>query len=151
MKILLPLIFRGRRLCVYTELSEYVVMANIATNGLKKKPLNLRRKPRLGEMLIQGLLFFSGIFSIFTTVGIVYELGKEALLFFQMPEVNLLQTLTSIEWKPHVGKFGMWPLVTSTLLTTVIAMSIAIPLGLSVSIYLSEYASPKMRSVLKPI
>jgi len=126
-------------------------MANIATNGLRKKPLNLRRKTRLGEMLIQGLLFFSGIFSIFTTIGIVYELGKEALLFFQMPEVNLVQTLTSIEWKPHVGKFGIWPLVTSTMLTTLIAMSIAIPLGLSVSIYLSEYASPRMRSILKPI
>lgn len=126
-------------------------MANSATNGLKKKTLNLRRKTRPGEMLIQGLLFFSGIFSIFTTIGIVYELGKEALLFFQMPEVNLLQTLTSVEWKPHVGKFGIWPLVTSTMLTTLIAMSIAIPLGLSVSIYLSEYASPKMRSILKPI
>ncbi len=117
----------------------------------KTKKINLRRKTRPGEMLIQGLLFFSGFFSIFTTLGIVYELGKEALLFFQMPEVNLLQTLTSTEWKPHVGKFGLWPLATSTMLTTLIAMLIAIPLGLAVAIYLSEYASPKVRTLLKPV
>jgi len=117
----------------------------------KTKKINLRLKTRPGEMLIQGLLFFSGFFSIFTTLGIVYELGKEALLFFQMPEVNLLQTLTSTEWKPHVGKFGLWPLATSTMLTTLIAMLIAIPLGLAVAIYLSEYASPKVRTLLKPV
>lgn len=123
----------------------------MAIHGLKKKKLNLRRTPRPGETIVQGLLFLCGFFSIFTTLGIVYELGKEALLFFQMPEVNILQALTSAEWKPHVGKFGIWSLVTSTLMTTVIAMSIAIPLGLGVAIYLSEYAAPKTRSALKPI
>lgn len=112
---------------------------------------NLRRKRRLGEMLIQGLLFFSGFFSIFTTIGIVYELGKEALLFFQMPEVNILATITTTEWKPHIGKFGIWPLLTSTLMTTLIAMSIAIPLGMSVAVFLSEYASPRIRNLLKPV
>ena len=111
----------------------------------------LRRKIRWGETIIQGLLFFSGFFSIFTTLGIVYELGKEALLFFQMPEVNLLSTLTSTEWKPHIGKFGIWPLLNATLITTVIAMLIAIPLGLAVAIYLSEYAKPGVRNTLKPI
>lgn len=122
------------------------------TETTKKTPaFHLRRKPRWGETIIQGLLFFSGFFSIFTTLGIVYELGKEALLFFQMPEVNILATLTTTEWKPHVGKFGIWPLLTSTLMTTLIAMSIAIPLGLSVAIFLSEYATPKVRSTLKPI
>jgi phosphate transport system permease protein len=117
----------------------------------KAPPLNLRRRPRWGETIIQGLLFFSGFFSIFTTLGIVYELGKEALLFFQMPEVNLLATLTTTEWKPHIGKFGIWPLFNATLMTTLIAMSIAIPLGLAVAIYLSEYASRRVRNTLKPI
>ena len=112
---------------------------------------NLRRKVRWGETIIQGLLFFSGFFSIFTTVGIVYELGKEALLFFQMPEVNLLATLTTTEWKPHIGKFGIWPLLNATLMTTLIAMLIAIPLGMAVAIYLSEYAKPRVRSTLKPV
>ena len=113
--------------------------------------MNLRRKPRWGESIIQGLLFFSGFFSIFTTLGIVYVLGKEALLFFRMPEVNLFATLTTTEWKPHIGKFGIWPLFNATLMTTLIAMAIAIPLGMAVAIYLSEYASPRVRKTLKPI
>src|SRR5690349_22296796 len=111
----------------------------------------LRRKPRWGETIIQSLLFFSGFFSIFTTLGIVYELGKEALLFFQMPEVSIWKSLTTTTWQPHTGNFGIWPLVTATLMTTTIAMLIAIPLGLAVAIYLSEYATPRARSVLKPI
>ena len=111
----------------------------------------LRRKPRWGETIIQSLLFFSGFFSIFTTLGIVYELGKEALLFFQMPEVNLLDIFTKTKWQPHTGEFGIWPLFTATMMTTVIAMLIAIPLGMAVAIYLSEYARPSVRSTLKPI
>lgn len=112
---------------------------------------SLRRKPRWGETVIQSLLFFSGFFSIFTTLGIVYELGKEALLFFQMPEVKILDTITTTEWIPHTGKFGIWPLFTATVMTTAIAMLIAIPLGMAVAIYLSEYAKPKVRSFLKPV
>ncbi len=126
-------------------------MAGVSNNAGRKKPLNLRHRPRVSELIIQGLLFFSGFFSIFITFGIVYELGKEALLFFQMPEVHLLQALTTVEWKPHIGKFGIRPLLTATLMTTTIAMLIAIPLGLAVAIYLSEYASPKLRGFLKPI
>ena len=128
-------------------------MAELTMKKVEKKAstINLRRKPRWGETIIQGLLFFSGFFSIFTTLGIVYELGKEALLFFQMPEVNLLDTITTTEWIPHVGKFGIWPLFTSTLITTSIAMLVAIPLGMAVAIYLSEYASIRVRSTLKPV
>jgi len=122
-------------------------------NNVEKKAsvINLRRRPRWGETIIQSLLFFSGFFSIFVTIGIVYELGKEALLFFQMPQVNILESLTTTKWQPHTGNFGIWPLVTSTLMTTVIAMLIAIPLGMSVAVYLSEYASPRVRNILKPI
>ncbi len=121
------------------------------TEEKKASRFSLRRRTRVGETIIQALLFFSGFFSIFVTLGIVYELGREALLFFQMPEVNLLETFTSTEWKPHIGKFGIWPLFNSTLMTTIIAMAIAIPLGLSVAVYLSEYASPRVRNLLKPI
>ena len=128
-------------------------MAELTLKNLEKKAstISLRRKPRWGETIIQGLLFFSGFFSIFITLGIVYELGKEALLFFQMPGVDLLSALTITEWKPHVNKFGIWPLLTATLMTTLIAMTIAIPLGMGVAIYLSEYAIPRVRSTLKPI
>jgi phosphate transport system permease protein len=117
----------------------------------KASVINLRRRPRWGETIIQSLLFFSGFFSIFVTVGIVYELGKEALLFFQMPQVSILESLTTTKWQPHTGNFGIWPLVTSTLMTTVIAMLIAIPLGMGVAVYLSEYAKPRVRNILKPI
>jgi phosphate transport system permease protein len=128
-------------------------MAELSIENVEKKAstINLRRKPRWAETIIQGLLFFSGFFSIFITLGIVYELGKEAFLFFQMPGVDLLATITTTEWKPHVNKFGIWPLLNATLMTTLIAMSIAIPLGMAVAIYLSEYASPRVRSTLKPV
>jgi phosphate transport system permease protein len=118
----------------------------------KKASMNsLRRKPRWGETIIQSLLFFSVFFSIFTTLGIVYELGKEALLFFQMPEVHFLDIFLKTKWQPHTGEFGIWPLFTATMMTTLIAMLIAIPLGMAVAIYLSEYANSRVRNVLKPI
>jgi phosphate transport system permease protein len=117
----------------------------------KKTTNNLRRRTRPGESMIQALLFLSGFFSILTTIGIVYELGKEALLFFQMPQFDFWKSLTNTVWQPQAGQFGIWPLVTATFMTSAIAMLIAIPLGLAVAIYLSEYATPKVRSTLKPI
>jgi len=111
----------------------------------------LRRQTRIGENLIQGFLFLCGMISIFTTIGIVFELGKESLLFFSTPEVNLIEFFTTTTWQPSIGKFGVLPLVNSTLMTTIFAMLIALPLGLAAAIYLSEYASHKARSILKPI
>jgi phosphate transport system permease protein len=111
----------------------------------------LRHRPRRGEFLIRGFLFFCGVFSILTTLGIVYELSKEALLFFRNPAVDLLEFLTGTKWQPQAEAFGILPLVTATLITTAIAMCIALPLGLAVAIYLSEYASPKARNTLKPM
>jgi phosphate transport system permease protein len=111
----------------------------------------LKRRIRVGETVIQSLLFFSGFFSIFITLGIVYELGKEALLFFRIPEVNLWAFLTGTEWQPHINKFGILPLFNATLTTTLVAMLIAIPLGMAVAIYLSEYANARVRNFLKPI
>ena len=105
--------------------------------------LGLTRRPRRREAVIQGLLFFSAAISILTTAGIIYELGKEALLFFQMPDVSFLQTITSTRWQPHTGEFGVWGLVTATFMTSLIAMLVAGPLGLAVAIYLSEYATPR--------
>ena len=114
------------------------------------RTIDLRKRPRIGETLIQGFLFFCGAFSILTTVGIVYELGKEALLFFRNPEVNLWEFFTGTKWQPQISQFGILPLVTSTVITSLIAMLIALPLGLMVAIYLSEYASPRARNALKP-
>jgi len=103
----------------------------------------LRRRRRPGEALIQGFLFFCGAVSILTTLGIVYVLGKEALRFFASPEVQLSEFLTGTVWQPAINRFGILPLVSATLLTTTIAMAVALPLGLAAAIYLSEYARPR--------
>jgi len=113
--------------------------------------ISLRKRRRWGESVIQVFLFFCGAFSILTTLGIVYELGKEALLFFNSPGVNLWRFFTGTKWQPQASEFGILPLVNATLMTTAFAMLIALPLGLAVAIYLSEYASPRARGILKPI
>jgi len=113
--------------------------------------IDLTKRPRLGELLIQAFLFICGAISIFTTIGIVLFLGQEAVHFFQSPEVTLWEFLTGTVWQPQIGYFGILPLLSATIMTTTIAMIVAIPLGLGVAVYLSEYAAPKTRSTLKPI
>lgn len=115
------------------------------------KSFDLRKKPRLGESVIQALLFFAGILSVFVTLAIVYELGKEAWLFFGSPDVTFAKFFGGTKWQPGIGQFGIWPLVTSTLVTSAIAMLVSLPLGLSAALYLSEYASSRARATLKPI
>lgn len=111
----------------------------------------LFKKPRMGESLIQGFLFLCGIVSIFTTIGIVYVLGQESLLFFTNPAVNLWEFITGLKWLPQLGEFGIIPLASSTIITSVVAMCVAVPLGLAAAIYLSEYATPRIRNVVKPV
>jgi phosphate transport system permease protein len=111
----------------------------------------LRGRARPGEVAIQVFLFCAGLFSILVTIGIVYELGKEAVLLFQMPGFSILESITTTKWQPHTGQFGIWPLVGSTLITSLLAMVTAAPLGLAVAIYLSEYATPRSKSILKPL
>jgi len=111
----------------------------------------LARRPRLRESVIQAFLLVAGAISILTTVGIVAVLLRESLRFFASPEVSLREFLTSTKWQPQILEFGIWPLVNATLMTSTIAMAVALPLGLAVAIYLSEYASERSRSVLKPV
>ena len=115
-----------------------------------RKVLDLRKRTKLHERIIQGLLFICGAISIFTTIGIVVYLGEEAFRFFTLPEVTLLEFFTGTVWQPQIDEFGILPLLTATLMTTMIAMLVAIPSGMFVAIYLSEYASPKVRSTIKP-
>lgn len=195
--------------------------------GAQRAGSSLKRKPRLSELIIQSLLFLSGLLSVFITAGIVFELGKESLLFFGRrqweqsnkvlvedlgaaentllanasgaeiaegdlirldneilrvvgvndglfqvargiegsaasahssgtgielaSEVSLLEFFTTTEWNPQIGKFGIWSLVNATLMTSAIAILVALPLGLATALYLSEYASARARSLLKPI
>ncbi len=115
------------------------------------RPSALKRKLRLGEGAIETVLFIVGFLTIFVTVGIVIVLGDQALLFFMDPEVTLQAFFTTTKWVPAIGQFGIWALVSATLTTSAIAILVAVPLGLSAAIYLSEYASPRTRSILKPI
>lgn len=116
-----------------------------------RRPTSLARRPRIGEQIIQTLLFLCGLISVFTTLGLVIALGSQALRFFEDPAVKLVDFLTTTRWSPNIGQFGIAPLVTATLTTTAIGLLVAIPLGLAAAIYLSEYATPRARSVLKPI
>ncbi len=200
------------------------VMVSMEREG--SHALDLRRKSRWGEDVIQMFLFLSGAISILTTIGIVIVLGRESLAFFtrQLWEdtnkvlvtdigaadttfdvasgrdlrteevirvedevmqvldvglnfivvergfqgteavphragldlfasriVTLRQFFTTTTWNPQIGEFGIWALANATLMTTTTAMLVAVPLGLSVAIYLSEYATERARNILKPI
>jgi phosphate transport system permease protein len=113
--------------------------------------LDLRKRTRIGESIIQAILFFCGILSIFTTIGIVWVLIQQAWLFFSSPDVTILEFLTGLQWTPEIGSFGAWPLITATFTTSFIGMLVAIPFGLAAAIYLSEYANERARSIIKPI
>jgi len=106
---------------------------------------------RWGERLIAFGLFLCGLVSILTTVGIVVVLVTESAGFFR--EVPLLEFLTGTRWSPLFADqhFGILPLLNGTLLIALGAMVIALPIGLTSAIYLSEYASLKVRGVIKPV
>jgi phosphate transport system permease protein len=70
---------------------------------------------------------------------------------FSSNRVSLVEFFTGTKWNPQIGQFGIWPLVTATLMTSTIAMIVALPLGLGAAIYLSEYASRRAHSILKPV
>ena len=119
--------------------------------AISAKIVQLQRRPRIGETIIQVVLFVCGFISIFTTIGIVYVLFQESLSFFADPEVSLVEFFTKTVWQPQISEFGILPLINATLLTSFIAMLVALPLGIGMAIYLSEYASSRLRGILKPI
>ncbi len=103
------------------------------------------------ERLVRWALLGCGLFSIFTTVGIVGVLVGETYGFFQ--EVSLGQFFGDTQWTPLFADkhFGVWPLLTATLLTTAIAVATALGLGLLAAVYLSEFSAEGARRVLKPM
>jgi phosphate transport system permease protein len=109
-----------------------------------------RGRPRYGERVIGAILLAAATVSILTTFGIVISLLVPTIAFFT--EVPVLDFLLGTEWTPLFagGQFGVLPLVSGTLVITAIAVVVAIPLGLGAGVYLSEYASPRARSLLKP-
>jgi phosphate transport system permease protein len=103
------------------------------------------------ERAISWVLLFCGLMSIFTTLGIVAVLLGETLGFFR--EVSLAQFFGDTQWTPLFAEkhFGIWPLLTATLLTTAVAVVTALGLGLLAATYLSEFAPEGLRRVLKPL
>jgi phosphate transport system permease protein len=120
-----------------------------ASIDLPQIDLHKRRRPH--EVIIQALLFACGIISIFITVGIVIVLFQESLRLFTSGQVDLIEFLTGTTWQPAIGAFGILPLFVATIITSLIGMAVALPLGLAVAVYLSEYASSRARNTLKPI
>jgi phosphate transport system permease protein len=112
--------------------------------------LKRRRARVVREKLIELVLFFAALVSVFTTVGIVYVLVKESVVFFQQVPIGLF--LTDTQWTPLFddAHFGIMVLLSGTLTSSAVALSVAIPLGTIIAIYLSEFAPFKLREVAKP-
>ncbi|MCS6873229.1 MAG: phosphate ABC transporter permease subunit PstC [Pyrinomonadaceae bacterium] len=106
---------------------------------------------RLKEKVIESLLFLAALFSITITLGIFGILVYESLAFFS--HVSLIEFLTDTLWTPLFSppRFGILPLVTGTLVTTAVALIVALPIGSVVAIYLSEFSPRVVREVLKPV
>jgi phosphate transport system permease protein len=112
--------------------------------------LSGKRTRHTSEKIIGALLFVCGALSILTTVGIVVVLIQETIEFFKV--ISVFDFLTGTEWTALFDdtNFGVLALVSATLQISLVAMIFALPFGLMSAIYLSEYARPRARSVLKP-
>ncbi len=119
-------------------------------SGAMTARLAYRRSRIWRERTIEGVLFLAAMVSVFTTVGIVYVLVKESVVFFQT--VPLRDFLTDTQWTPLFddAHFGVMVLLSGTLTSSVVALAIAIPLGTIIAIYLSEFAPFAVREVAKP-
>ena len=106
---------------------------------------------RIKEWGIVKLLGGSAILTVLITIGVLYILLKEAIVFFD--DVSIFDFLTDLEWHPGdpvAPKYGVIVILAGTIITTLIAMIVAVPVGIIIAVYLREYAPTKLRSVLKP-
>ena len=111
------------------------------------------------ENYVKYFLFFCSSVAVLTTVGIVFSLLFESLRFFS--EVSVLEFLFGTKWYPYIpiregqsgslGSFGAVPIFAGTFLVMIVAMCVATPIGLFTAIYLAEYASPRLRRIIKPL
>jgi len=128
-------------------------MANSPSIDISKLPVRSLQTTRMKELFIKGALVSCTSFSILITAAIVILLFFQSRQFFGYDEVSITGFLTGSKWNPKLGQvknFGIWPLVCGTMWVTVIAMAVAIPMGLTTAIFLSEYAPRKLRAILKP-
>ena len=125
--------------------------------GLRHIQPALRARPKV-ERIVRAILLIASVIAILTTIGIILSLIFESIRFFG--QVNPLEFLFGLTWSPQTalradqvggsGAFGAVPVFAGTLLITVIAMIVAVPIGLMAAIYMAEYASPTTRSLVKP-
>ncbi|MBB6611494.1 phosphate ABC transporter permease subunit PstC [Pontibacter sp. Tf4] len=106
---------------------------------------------RVQEKIIEGVLWLSAVITILVTIGIIWVLLSESLTFFK--EVSIVDFLTDTQWTPLFADkhFGILPLVAGTMLTTAIAIAVALPIGLTIAIYLNTYAPAGFRATIKPM
>ncbi|MFC6757007.1 MULTISPECIES: phosphate ABC transporter permease subunit PstC [Haloarcula] len=116
----------------------------MSTDTITSRPAGLAAR----ERIYKYVLFACACASILVTLGIVGLLARDAITFFTA--VNPIAFLTGTEFNLSRGEFGVLPLLTGTLLVTIISAAVALPIGVAAAVYLSEYASDRMRSVLKP-
>ncbi len=129
----------------------------------RRQQISLDKRPAPLKRLADGAVYFvlgaSSLVAVAVTVGIVFSMLFEAMLFFQ--KVPVQDFLFGLEWSPQTairadqvgssGSFGAVPLITGTLLISTIAMIVATPLGLAAAIYLAEYAGARERGIIKPV
>jgi phosphate transport system permease protein len=110
----------------------------------------LRRRQIVGWTM-RIVLFLAAALSVLITIGILYVLLRDSILFFR--EVSIVDFLTDTQWTPvfENPRFGIMTLVSGTLMTTLIGLIVAVPAGTVLAIYLSEFARPRVREITKPI
>jgi len=113
--------------------------------------LSRKAMRHVSERVIEALLFAAAAVSVLTTIGIVYVLVSESVQFFQ--QVSIVDFLTDTQWTPLFddAHFGIMVLVSGTLVSSIVALALAIPMGTIIAIYLSEFANGKVREVAKPV
>jgi phosphate transport system permease protein len=118
----------------------------VVSDRLSKKAMR-----HASERVIEALLFTAAAVSVLTTIGIVYVLVSESIQFFQ--HVGIIDFLTDTQWTPLFddAHFGIMVLVSGTLVSSVVALTVAIPMGTIIAIYLSEFAHGNVREIAKPI
>ncbi|SCZ84287.1 Phosphate ABC transporter membrane protein 1, PhoT family [Nitrosomonas mobilis] len=113
---------------------------------------SLRRNFRrhIKERIIESILFLAALFSVFITFAIVYMLVSESMVFFE--HVSLREFLTDTQWTPLFddAHYGILPLVSGTVVSSLVALAVALPLGTIIAIYLSEFAPFAVREIAKP-
>jgi phosphate transport system permease protein len=122
-----------------------------ATSGHVSDRLARRASRHVKERVIEAVLFAMALFSVFVTIGIVWVLVSESFQFFR--HVGLVDFLTDTQWTPLFddAHYGIMVLLSGTLVSSAVALVVAIPLGTTIAIYLSEFAPFTVREVAKPM